>query len=80
MTDPYNDDNRPDHDPEETMADRAAAEIKGMAKQGMAHPGTKPMLTGMAIGAVAAVILPVLTIPVGVVGGAAIALWQRVKR
>ncbi|TXC74458.1 hypothetical protein FSZ31_05565 [Sphingorhabdus soli] len=62
------------------MADRAAAEIKGMAKQGMAHPGTKPMLTGMAIGAVAAAVLPVLTIPVGVVGGAAIALWQRVKR
>ncbi|WP_236643671.1 hypothetical protein [Flavisphingopyxis soli] len=76
MTDPY----EPDHDPEETMADRAAAEIKGMAKQGMAHPGTKPMLTGMAIGAVAAAVLPVLTIPVGVVGGAAIALWQRVKR
>ncbi len=76
MTDPH----EPDHDPEETMADRAATEIKGMAKEGMAHPGTKPVLTGMAIGAVAAAVLPVLTIPVGIVGGAAIALWQRVKR
>lgn len=76
MTDPYD----PEHETEDTMAERAGAEIKGMAKQGMAHPGTKPVLTGMAIGAVAAIVLPVLTIPVGIVGGAAIALWQRVKR
>lgn len=68
------------NEPEDTMATRATSEIKGMAKQGMAHPGTKPVLTGMAIGGIAAIVLPVLTIPVGVLGGAAIALWQRVKR
>ncbi len=75
MTDPYD-----PNEPEDTMATRATAEIKGMAKEGMAHPGTKPVLTAMAIGAVAAVVLPVLTIPIGVIGGGAFALWQRVKR
>ena len=35
------------------LIDDAREEIVGMAKQGMAHPSTKPVLTGAAVGAVA---------------------------
>lgn len=55
-------------------------EISGMAKEGINHPSTKPVLTGAAIGAVAAFVLPVVTWPVGLVAGAAFALYQRVKK
>ena len=34
---------------------------------------------GAALGAVAA-ILPVISLPIGIIGGAAIALWLRIKR
>ena len=70
-------------DPNEEKPDylgRATDEMKAMGKQGLAHPSTKPVLAGAAIGAVAAVLLPVLSIPIGVIGGAGIALWQRIKR
>jgi hypothetical protein len=59
---------------------RATEELKGMGREGLSHPSTKPVLAGAAIGAVAAILLPVLTIPIGVIGGAGIALWQRIKR
>ncbi|MEA1071457.1 hypothetical protein SH584_12580 [Sphingomonas sp. LY29] len=59
---------------------RATDELKGMGREGLSHPSTKPVLAGAAIGAVAAILLPVLTIPIGVIGGAGIALWQRIKR
>lgn len=55
-------------------------EVSGMAKDGMNHPSTKPVLTGAAIGAAAGFILPVLSIPVGLIAGAGIALYQRIKR
>ena len=59
---------------------RATDEVKAMGKDGLAHPSTKPVLAGAAIGAVAGLLLPVLTIPIGLIGGAGIALWQRIKR
>jgi hypothetical protein len=59
---------------------RAAEEIKGIGREGMAHPSTKPVLGGAALGAVAGLLLPVLTIPIGLIGGAGIALWLRIKR
>ena len=59
---------------------RATDEVKAMGKGGMAHPSTKPVLAGAAIGAVAGLLLPVLSIPIGLIGGAGIALWQRIKR
>ncbi|MCY1671529.1 hypothetical protein OVA07_10965 [Novosphingobium sp. SL115] len=62
------------------IAARAKQEITGMAKQGMAHPSTKPVLTGMAVGAVAGAVLPVVSIPLGLAVGAGFALWQRIKR
>lgn len=43
----------------------AKHEITGMAKGGMKHPSTGPVLTGAAVGAVAGLILPVVTWPVG---------------
>jgi hypothetical protein len=55
-------------------------EVSGMAKEGMHHPSTKPVLTGAAIGAVAGVLLPVLSVPVGILAGAGIALYNRVKK
>ena len=59
---------------------RATDQVKAMGKEGLAHPSTKTVLTGAAIGAVAGLLLPVLSIGVGLVGGAGIALWQRIKR
>ncbi|WP_309601832.1 hypothetical protein [Sphingomonas sp.] len=66
-----------DQDP--GMISRATAEIKGIAREGLSHPSAKPVLGGAALGVVAA-ILPVITIPIGLIGGAAIALWLRIKR
>ncbi len=56
------------------------AEVSGMAKEGMHHPSTKPVLAGAAIGGVAAVLLPFVTLPVGILAGAGIALYNRVKK
>ncbi len=72
MTDPNED--KPDY------LGRATDEVKAMGKQGFAHPSTKRVARGAAIGAVAAILLPVLTLPIGIIGGAGIALWQRIKR
>ncbi len=60
--------------------DDAKAEIIGMGKEGMHHPSTKPVLTGAAIGAVAGIILPVVSWPVGLAVGAGFALYQRIKK
>jgi len=59
---------------------RATDEVKAMGKEGLAHPSTKTVLAGAAVGAIAGLLLPVLSIGVGVIGGAGIALWQRIKR
>jgi hypothetical protein len=59
--------------------DDAKQEITGMAKQGMRHPSTGPVLTGAAIGAVAGLLLPVLSIPVGALAGAGIAFYKRIR-
>ena len=67
--------------PEEpTLVEVAIEEVKAMGKQGMQHPSTKPVLTGGAIGAVAGIVLPVISWPVGLFIGAAIALLMRVRR
>ncbi|MFN5779683.1 MAG: hypothetical protein ACK44O_09470 [Novosphingobium sp.] len=70
MTDP----NRPN----DLLSD-ARDEIVGMGKQGMAHPSTKPVLTGAAVGAVAAAVLPVSTWPVGLIAGAGFMLYKRLR-
>ncbi|WP_285710200.1 hypothetical protein [Erythrobacter oryzae] len=55
-------------------------EVTGMAKEGLNHPSTAPVLTGAAIGAVAGAILPVISWPLGLVAGVGFALYQRVKK
>ncbi|MGN6496714.1 MAG: hypothetical protein ACTHK5_05150 [Tsuneonella sp.] len=56
------------------------AEVSGMAKEGMHHPSTKPVLTGAAIGAVAGVLLPFVSLPIGALAGAGLALYTRIKK
>lgn len=67
-------------DNEQDWVDDAKAEISGMAKEGMAHPSTKPVLAGAAIGAVAGALLPVVSLPLGLVAGAGFAFYQRIKK
>lgn len=57
----------------------ATAEIKGMAKEGAAHPSTKPVLIGAGVGAVAGALLPVVTWPVGLLAGAGFMLYKRLR-
>jgi di/tricarboxylate transporter len=57
----------------------AKSEISGMAKEGMHHPSTKPVLTGAAAGALAGFLLPVLSIPVGLVLGAGAVFYKRLR-
>ncbi|MXP28912.1 hypothetical protein GRI58_08760 [Porphyrobacter algicida] len=58
----------------------AKVEISGMAKEGMNHPSTKPVLAGAAIGALAGALLPVISLPVGLVAGAGFAFYNRIKK
>ncbi|MBW8783869.1 MAG: hypothetical protein JF593_04395 [Novosphingobium sp.] len=57
----------------------AREEITAMAREGMAHPSTKPVLTGAAIGAVAGALLPVVSWPLGLAAGAGYALYKRLR-
>jgi hypothetical protein len=59
---------------------KAMAEVAGMAKQGFGHPTTKPVQTGAAVGAVAGALLPLVSLPLGLVAGAGIAFWYRLNR
>ena len=61
------------------LMSRATSEISGMAKQGMDHPSTKPVLIGAGIGAVAGALLPFVSLPLGLAVGAGYAFWQRIK-
>ena len=68
------------HPEEPTLAEVTIEEVKAMGKQGLAHPSTRPVLTAGAVGAVIGAVLPVVSWPVGLLAGAAIALYSRVKR
>jgi hypothetical protein len=63
----------------DSIINDAKAEISGMAKDGMHHPSTKPVLTGAAAGALAGLLLPVLSIPVGLVLGAGAVFYKRLR-
>jgi hypothetical protein len=58
----------------------AKTEISGMAKGGLEHPSTKPVLAGAAIGALAGALLPVVSLPLGAIVGAGFAFYNRIKR
>ena len=57
----------------------AVNEVKAMAKDGLSHPSSKPVIAGGAIGVVAAAILPVVTWPIGLVAGAGFMLYKRIR-
>ncbi|HEU4649981.1 MAG TPA: hypothetical protein VFS49_01070 [Croceibacterium sp.] len=57
----------------------AVAEIKAMGKEGLAHPSTKPVVAGAAVGVVAAALLPVVTWPIGLIAGAGFMLYKRIR-
>ena len=57
----------------------AKEEIVAMAKQGAAHPSTKPVLVGAAVGAVAGWALPIVSLPVGLIAGAGFMLYKRLR-
>lgn len=71
-----------DQDPRQSpeWVEDLKTEVSGMAKEGLNHPSTKPVLAGAAIGAVAGWILPVVSLPVGLIAGAGFALYQRIKK
>ena len=69
--------NEPNEEPD--LVDDLREEIKGMAKEGMHHPSTKPVLTGAAVGALAGGLLPVLSWPIGLVAGAGFMLYKRLR-
>ena len=74
MTDP----NLPPPQRDDLIA-QAGDELKGMAKEGMHHPSTKPVLIGAGVGAVAGWILPVIGPIIGGVAGAGIMLYKRLR-
>ncbi|GAA5050435.1 MULTISPECIES: hypothetical protein [Erythrobacteraceae] len=70
-------------DPEKPIDNRILAdavdEVKAMGKEGLAHPSSKPVLTGAAVGAVAGGLLPVVTWPVGLIAGAGYMIYKRIR-
>ena len=62
-----------------TVLSDAFSEIKDMAKQGAQHPSTKPVLIGGAVGALAGWLLPVVSVPVGLIAGAGFMLYKRLR-
>jgi hypothetical protein len=71
-----------DQDPRQTpdWVEDVKTEVTGMAKQGLNHPSTAPVLTGAAIGAVAGAVLPVISWPLGLLAGAGFMLYQQIKK
>lgn len=70
-------------DPEKPIDSRilvdAIEEAKEIGREGMAHPSTRPVLTGAAVGAVAGWVLPVVGPILGGVAGAGFMLYKRVR-
>jgi hypothetical protein len=60
------------------FVDDAKTEISGMAKGGMRHPSTKPVLAAAAAGAVVGLLTP-LSIVGGTLIGAGIMFYKRVR-
>jgi hypothetical protein len=63
----------------DNFVEDAKAEISGMAKEGMHHPSTKPVLTGAAVGAVAGWLVPFVSLPAGLILGAGIMFYKRLR-
>ena len=57
----------------------ARQELAAMLQDGLNHPSTKPVLLWGAAGAAAAVVLPFVTLPLGLVAGAGYQFYKRVR-
>ena len=68
------------NDPKQDLLRDARDEVTGMFKEGMDHPSTKPVLTAGAVGAVAGLVLPIVSWPLGLAAGAGYMLYKRIKR
>ena len=68
------------HPEEPTLVELSIEEVKAMGKQGLAHPSTRPVLIGGALGGGIGLMLDAITWPVGLFAGALIAIVMRVKR
>ncbi|MXP14000.1 hypothetical protein GRI44_04465 [Altererythrobacter confluentis] len=71
------DENNPKN--EGDFVEDAKVELTGMAKEGMHHPSTKPVLTGAAVGAIAGGLLPLVTWPIGLAVGAGYMFYKRLR-
>ncbi len=71
------DENNPKN--EGDFVEEAKVELTGMAKEGMHHPSTKPVLTGAAVGAIAGGLLPLVTWPIGLAVGAGYVFYKRLR-
>lgn len=65
--------------PNDDFIESAKEELTGMAKEGMHHPSTKPVLTGAALGAVAGALLPIVSWPIGLAVGAGYMFYKRLR-
>ena len=74
------DQNDPNNRGSQDWVDDVKTEVTGMAKEGMHHPSTKPVLAGAAIGALAGALLPIVSWPLGLAAGAGFALYNRIKK
>ena len=61
------------------FAGDAKREASAMAREGLAHPSTKPVLKGAAIGAVAGIVLPVVGPLIGAAAGGGYAFYKRLR-
>jgi hypothetical protein len=68
-----------DPDKKDDLIGDVGSEIKAMASEGMSHPSTKPVLIGAGVGAVAGLLLPFVSLPLGAVIGAGFMLYKRVR-
>lgn len=57
----------------------ARQELAGMLSDGLAHRSTKPVLLWGAAGAVAAALLPFVSIPIGLAAGAGYKFYKQVR-
>lgn len=57
----------------------AIDEVKAMGREGAQHPSTRPVLTGAAVGAVAGLVLPLVSLPIGALAGAGFMLYKRIR-
>lgn len=71
----------PEPDDNKQLIESARKEIAEMAKEGFDHPSAKPVLIGAAIGALVGGAIPgFVTWPLGLIVGAIVALYLRIKK